>query len=132
MADARPEQPPVIGPVAMTSTDDRIYIFIAADDLELARQTGSYRAASLTVEGFIHASPRSQLERVANKFYSKAAELWLLHVDPARATAEIRWEPATGGLYPHIYGPLNMDAVVKTTVVSRADNGEWVPDEGFC
>jgi uncharacterized protein (DUF952 family) len=40
-------------------------------------------------------------------------------------TAEIRWEPATGGLYPHIYGPLNMNAVEKTTVVSRGENGEW-------
>ena len=45
----------------MTSADDRIYILIAADDLEIARRAGTYRAASLAVEGFIHASLRNQL-----------------------------------------------------------------------
>jgi uncharacterized protein (DUF952 family) len=115
----------------MTVTDDRIYILIAADDLSLAEQTGSYRAASLAVEGFIHASPRNQLARVANKYYSAATDLRLLHIDPKRVTAEIRWEPAAGSIYPHIYGPLDMDAVVKTTVVPRAANGEWIPEEGL-
>jgi uncharacterized protein (DUF952 family) len=109
----------------MTATDDRIYILIAADDLALAEQTGSYRAASLAVEGFIHASPRNQLGRVANKYYSAAADLRLLHIDPSLVAAEIRWEPAAGSLYPHIYGALNMDAVVQMTVVSRGADGEW-------
>jgi len=113
----------------MTATDDRIYIFIAADDYELARQAGSYRAASLAVEGFIHASPRNQLARVANKYYSTASDLRLMHIDPARVAAEIRWEPAAGSLYPHIYGPLNMDAVVKTTAVATGANGELIPEE---
>lgn len=115
----------------MAATDDRIYILIAADDLSLAEQAGSYRAASLAVEGFIHASPRNQLGRVANKYYSAAADLRVLHIDPSLVAAEIRWEPATGSVYPHIYGPLNMDAVVKTTAVARADNGEWDLETGF-
>jgi uncharacterized protein (DUF952 family) len=68
----------------MTSTDDRIYILIAGEDFELAVQTGSYRAASLSVEGFIHASPRSQLARVANKYYSTVSDLRLMLIDPAR------------------------------------------------
>ena len=115
----------------MTATDDRIYILIAGKDFELARKSGFYRAASLAVEGFIHASPRDQLSRVANKFYSTATDLRLLHIDPSLVIAEIRWEPAAGSLYPHIYGPLNMDAVVKTTVVGRGENGELIPEAGL-
>jgi uncharacterized protein (DUF952 family) len=115
----------------MTATDDRIYILIAADELAIAQQTGFYRAASMAGEGFIHASPRNQLARVANKYYAAATDLRLLHVDPARVAAEIRWEPAAGSLYPHIYAPLNMDAVVKTTVVARAENGDWNPEAAF-
>ena len=115
----------------MTSADDRIYILIAADDLEIARRAGTYRAASLAVEGFIHASLRNQLARVANKYYSTASDLRLMHIDPARVAAEIRWEPAAGSMYPHIYGPLNMDAVVKTTAVARGENGELIPESGL-
>lgn len=114
----------------MTATEDRIYILIAASDFEVARKSGFYRAASLAAEGFIHASPRGQLSRVANKYYATTSDLRLLHIDPSLVIAEIRWEPAAGSLYPHIYGALNMDAVVNATVVSRAESGEWAPEDG--
>jgi uncharacterized protein (DUF952 family) len=38
--------------------------------------------------------------------------------------AEIRWEPATGGLYPHIYGPLNLGAVVRVTRILTDSDGK--------
>ncbi|HEX3999572.1 MAG TPA: DUF952 domain-containing protein [Pirellulales bacterium] len=110
---------------------DHIYILIAADDLRIAERSGVYRATSLAAEGFIHASPRNQLARVANKYYRSAGDLRLLHIDPERVAAEIRWEPAAGSLYPHIYGPLNMDAVVGTTAVLRAESGQWDPELGI-
>ncbi|HWC91034.1 MAG TPA: DUF952 domain-containing protein [Pirellulales bacterium] len=112
----------------MTTPTDTIFVFITSRDFEHACQAGFYRPASLAADNFIHASPRNQLIRVANKFYASAADLRLLHIDPGRVTAEIRWEPATGGLYPHIYGPLNMDAVVRTTAVTRGDEGTLVPE----
>ena len=39
----------------------------------------------------------------------------VLRIDPHLVRAEIRWEPAAGSLYPHIYRPLNLDAVVEVT-----------------
>jgi uncharacterized protein (DUF952 family) len=112
----------------MASPHDRIYILLAAEDLESAERSGSYRAASLAAEGFIHASRRGQLPRVANKYYRSASDLRLMHIEQAKVRAEIRWEPAAGSLYPHIYGALNMDAVERTTVVARGDNGDWTFD----
>ena len=92
-----------------------IFVFVSAADWDEACRAGYYRSASLATEGFVHASPREQLVRVANKFYAQVSDLRLLEIDTGKVAAEIRWEPATGGLYPHIYGPLNVDAVVSVT-----------------
>lgn len=111
---------------------ERIYILIAAADYEAAMSFGFHQPASMDADRFIHASPPEQLERVANKHYRDKRDVRLLHIDPELVKAEIRWERAAGGLYPHIYGPLNMDAVVRVTNVFtdsegriRIDSKEW-------
>ena len=73
-----------------------------------------------------HASPAHQLTRVSNKYYSQHAELRVLTVDPTRLTAELKWEIiSTGDQYPHIYGPLNMDAVTSVSTVARQADGSY-------
>jgi len=89
---------------------------------EAARREGIYRAPSLESEGFIHFSKLQQLLGVANAFYAGQSGLVLLEVDDALLHAELRWEPPAGlpapaslpptGLFPHLYGPLNLDAVI--------------------
>jgi len=48
---------------------------------------------------------------VANAYYAGQPDLVLLHIDTKRLAAELRWEAAEGEEFPHIYGPLNLDAV---------------------
>lgn len=79
---------------------------------EAAARDGSYAADSLASEGFIHLSTRAQLLWVAERFYKGQPGLVLLAVDPARLTAELRYEESEPGQrFPHLYGPLNLDAV---------------------
>lgn len=87
---------------------------------QLAKSSGLYRAASLETEGFIHCSRPEQVLEVANRFYLGQTGLWLLWIDPERVQAEIRWEAADGQTFPHIYGPLNLDAILRVT--------EFTPD----
>ena len=68
----------------MSGESESIYILLAASDLAAAKSLGEYRAASLADEGFIHASPWNQLNRVANKYYGHAVELRVIEIDPAR------------------------------------------------
>lgn len=103
---------------------ERIYMLIAAADYEAAVPSGLYRPATYDVDKFVHASPPEQLTRLANKYYLDKKDVRLLHIDPSLVKAEIRWEPATGGLYPHIYGPLNLDAVVRVTRVFTDSDGK--------
>lgn len=79
---------------------------------EEAQRAREYRPASLGAEGFIHASEPGQVLGVANRFYAGKTDLLLLWIDPQRLRPELRYEQADGDLFPHIYGSLNLDAVV--------------------
>jgi uncharacterized protein (DUF952 family) len=88
----------------------------------LAGQSGEYRAESLAVEGFIHCSQLFQVLDVANAFYSDQTGLVILVIEPSRLKAELKFEapahprpstsaPASDNRFPHVYGPINFDAV---------------------
>ena len=83
---------------------------------------GEYAAPSLDSEGFIHCSTAAQVTPVADAFYRGQKGLVLLFIDEARVKPDVRWEapagvPAPGisdsDLFPHIYGPLNLEAVSR-------------------
>lgn len=78
---------------------------------QAAQQIGEYRALSLDTEGFIHCSRLDQVAAAANQFFSGAEDLVVLWIDPEEIKAELRWDPVGGEVYPHIYGPLNLEAV---------------------
>ena len=92
-------------------------------DWDAARAAGSYRPASLESEGFIHCSMPAQVVGSANKYFHGRPDLLLLCIDESRVVAELRYEPpATSGgvsdscageLFPHVYGPLALDAVIR-------------------
>ena len=101
-----------------------------------AQQAGQYTAPSLAQEGFIHCSTRAQVLPVANKFYKGQSGLILLGIDPARLSSVLKWEPpfegapptgvSSGDLFPHIHGPLDLDAVVRVLDLESAPDGSFV------
>ena len=51
---------------------------------------------------------------VANQFYRGVPDLVLLVIAPAQLTAELRHDVIeTGETFPHLYGELNLSAVVQ-------------------
>jgi uncharacterized protein (DUF952 family) len=87
-----------------------------------------YRHASLQEEGFIHCTGEpSLLAEVANRYYRSAAdEFVLLWIDETQVEAPVRWEPVGEHHFPHIYGPLNLNAIVKIIPFPRAADGEFL------
>jgi uncharacterized protein (DUF952 family) len=73
--------------------------------------------------GFIHCCLPGQLAGVAARYYADIdpATLIVLVVAADRLTAPVRLESATAGgeVFPHIYGPIPVDAVVRTNAVRR-------------
>ena len=96
----------------------RLHHLALASEWEQARRDGSYRRStrgqSLEDVGFIHASFEHQLAATHARFFAGAPPLRRLEIDPARLSAPLVLECAPGGhaLFPHIHGPLNLDAVV--------------------
>ena len=86
---------------------------------------GIYKSKSLKQEGFIHCSQPEQILEVANRFYRGISELVLLWMDPEKVTSEIRWEGADNSLFPHIYGPINLDAVTTVTELQPEIDGMY-------
>lgn len=79
-----------------------------------AKQSGVYGSDTVGTEGFLHASLPRQVIRVANRLFRGRKGLVLLWIDPEKVQSQIRYEAAADGEeYPHIYGPLNADAVVQ-------------------
>lgn len=77
--------------------------------------TASTRGLELADVGFIHLCTFEQLAGVAERFYGGVDDLVLLHIDETRSDAPIHFEPVagTGELFPHLYGALAVEAVVR-------------------
>jgi uncharacterized protein (DUF952 family) len=77
--------------------------------------TTSTLGVTLAEEGFIHCSQAGQVAGVAKKYYQNEPGLVLLVIDADKVASPVRYEDVPGepDPYPHIYGPLNPDAVVE-------------------
>lgn len=110
----------------------RIYHIAIRTDWERARADGEYTRSSvdktLAEEGFIHASQASQVTGTANKFYrGVTGDLLVLVIDTDLVRAEVRYEDVPGAElpFPHIYGPLNVDAVLAATPLRPEPDGTF-------
>lgn len=91
-----------------------------------ARETGIYRCESLDAEGFIHCSHPEQVVPTANRFFQGQQGLVLLEIAPSLVKAEIKEEEVPlHGCFPHIYGELNLDAVVGVIEFEPNEKGEF-------
>lgn len=94
---------------------------------EAAQESGEYRLDTLATEGFIHCSTPEQVLGPANEFYRGRPDLVLLVIDPARLAASLVYEDCyeTGTAFPHIYGPLNLDAVTQVVPFPHGPDGTF-------
>ena len=101
-----------------------------------AQEAGQYTAPSLSSDGFIHCSTRSQVLPVAEKFYKGQTGLVILVVDPTRLFSDLKWEAPFDGAppsgvsvnetFPHVYGPINLDAVVQVLDFEPTAAGNFI------
>jgi uncharacterized protein (DUF952 family) len=86
-----------------------------------------YAGDTLSTEGFIHCTAEpAVLVKVANaRFREQAGDWVILRVDTARVTAPVRWELSDGHIFPHIYGPVELEAVVQVLDFPRNRAGDF-------
>ena len=87
---------------------------IVLSDAWAAFDTGLYEARSLETEGFIHCSFAEQLDAVIERYYSGEERVVVLEIESDRLMSRMIKEPSTNSeIYPHVYGPINRDAIVR-------------------
>jgi uncharacterized protein (DUF952 family) len=106
-----------------------IFHLTAAAGWHDAEATGGYRLSTrgrtLEDEGFIHCCYANQVTLVANAYYHAVRGLVLLVIERDRVTAPVCDESPAGGdeRFPHIYGPLNLDAVTQVLPFEPSSDG---------
>jgi uncharacterized protein (DUF952 family) len=129
-----------------------VYHIAFVADWADGRRDGEYRISTrgrtLEQQGFIHAGTAGQVTQVANTIYADAQDLVVLVIDEdsgprigtggdgarrwtlrstLRVTSKVHYDdvPGSDEPFPHIYGPLNIDAVVQTLPLEQGSDGRF-------
>ena len=92
-----------------------IYKICTASEWHEAEHAGLYRGSAVDHrDGFIHFSTAAQAAETASKWFAGQHDLVLIAVDAGALGARLKWEPSRGGaLFPHLYGDLELKAVLR-------------------
>ena len=104
-----------------------IYHLTSREGWAAGQAAGEYAAPSLADEGFIHCSgDEDQTLRVAQRLYAGLADLLVLDVETGKLNAEVKREISarSGEMYPHVYGTINLDAVVRVRELALDSEGK--------
>lgn len=98
-----------------------------------AQERGVYKTPSLQRDGFIHCSTREQVVGVANSAFHGERGLVLLCIDAERVEGDVRYEDCyeAGKRFPHLYGPLNLDAVINVLPLIPDTDGKFTLPEAL-
>jgi uncharacterized protein (DUF952 family) len=115
---------------SMSDTAAQLVRLCGAEEWDRARDRGTIHPES--PDHFVHLSTVEQVHLPANRLYRGRADMVLLYIDPAALDAPVRWEPGVATdpdsmLFPHLYGPLPADAVVKVTAYPPDSDGTFAP-----
>ena len=112
---------------------DLVYKIVPAALWREAEADGRFRGAPVDLaDGFIHFSTAEQARETAAKHFAGQGDLMLVAVDAAALGAALRWEPSRGGaLFPHLYGPLPLDAVRAVTTLPLGPDGVHAFPDGM-
>lgn len=96
-----------------------IYHITTAGEWNAAKQSGYYEHPSLKEEGFIHCSQDQQVAGVLERYFPGKTDLVKLVIDTDKLTSKyvFDWSPSTQDTFPHVYGPINTDAVIDVSTI---------------
>lgn len=96
-----------------------IYHITTKQEWQTAIEKGFYEAASLATEGFIHCSTEQQVAGVLQRYFAGKTNLVKLTVDTSKLNAILKFDFSLSVQedFPHIYGSINLDAVIHTSLV---------------
>lgn len=107
-----------------------IYKICPEEGWREAEAAGRFVGAPVDLaDGFIHFSTEAQVRETAARHFAGMEGLLLITVDAGALGDKLRWEPSRGGaLFPHLYGPLSLAAVLRVQPLPlQPDGGHGFP-----
>ncbi len=103
----------------------RLYKVVSLATWETVQLDGVFRGAGIDIsDGFIHLSAADQVVETVRKHFAGEQDLLLISVDADALGDDLRWEPSRGGaLFPHVYGQINLDAVIDAVPLPLGHDG---------
>ncbi|HRH49337.1 MAG TPA: DUF952 domain-containing protein [Panacibacter sp.] len=100
--------------------DKIIYHVTTKEEWQTAIANGYFEAASLATEGFIHCSTEQQVEGVLQRYFAGKTNLVKLIIAISELTSKLQhdFSPSVGESFPHVYGSINIDAVIIVEAVN--------------
>jgi uncharacterized protein (DUF952 family) len=101
------------------------YKVLTGEQMAALETDGTFAGAPVDLaDGYIHLSTSDQLDETVAKHFAGQSDLHLAAVDLPVLGEAIKWEPSRGGqLFPHIYAPLPLSAVLAYGPLERDDEG---------
>jgi uncharacterized protein (DUF952 family) len=111
----------------------RVYKIVAADLWHAAEDSGVFNGAGIDLtDGFIHLSTGAQARRTAGLYFAGQDNLVLVAADDTSLGEALKYEPSRDGdLFPHLYGPLPLTAVLSARPLPLGADGNHVFPEGI-
>ena len=109
----------------MTNRPNAGFKVLTNAEMKALEQDGSFAGAAVDLtDGYIHLSTAAQLTETVDKHFAGQADLWIAEVDLEALGDAVKWEASRGGaLFPHLYAPLPLDAVVAYSPLEREADG---------
>ena len=110
----------------MSEQPDVAYKILTAEQMAQLETEGTFAGAPVDLaDGFIHLSTSAQLDETVAKHFAGQDDLHVAAVDLPVLAGAVKWEPSrNGALFPHIYAPLPLSAVIAYGPLERDDNGK--------
>jgi uncharacterized protein (DUF952 family) len=106
--------------------EDLLFHITTKDQWKQFQKDGNYEPESLDEQGFIHCSSGGQVEDTANRLFGDQDTILLLVIDVSMLREQVKYEQDDNGdKFPHIYGPLSINAVIDKVEVAAEENGKF-------
>ncbi|NBJ12599.1 DUF952 domain-containing protein [Microvirga arsenatis] len=108
-----------------------IYKICPAALWQEAEKAGSFAGAPIDIQdGYLHFSTENQVRETAARHFAGQDDLLLIAIDADALGDALRFEPSRGGdLFPHLYAPLPLSAVMWVRPLPLGADGRHVfPD----
>ncbi len=101
------------------------YKILTKQQMDVLEHDGEFAGAPIDLaDGYVHLSTAAQAQETLEKHFAGQSDLWIAAVDLDVLGEAVKWEESRGGaLFPHVYAPLPLSAVIAYGPVEYEHDG---------